>query len=65
MEINKDKYIELFYIAENIQDKILNEEYDDYLEQNGYSDPWEVIEDLINNILDLSEEKELLNDKQK
>ena len=56
MKVNMDKYIELFCIAENIQDKMSNEEYDLFLEQAGYSDPWEVIDDLINDILNLSEE---------
>jgi len=56
MKVNMDKYIELFCIAENIKDKTLNEEYDELLEQNGYSDPWEMIEDLVNGISNLAEE---------
>ena len=56
MKLNNDKYMELFCIAENIRDKTLNEEYDELLEQGGYSDSWEMIEDLVTGIFNIAKE---------
>ena len=56
MKVNKEKYLDLFHIAENIKDKVMNEEYDELLEQNGYGDSWEMIDDLVDGILNMAEE---------
>lgn len=36
---------------------MLEESYDDYMGNNGYSDPWEIIDDLISEIEILNAEK--------